>query len=95
MLKYNRSWIGLTLGLLAPIVFLLVLYIYMKPGNDYFSFLAYLFKVRLLGTYLKLGLLLNLALFMVGMQMDMMKFCKGILLATVLSGLLILYMYFF
>lgn len=95
MLKYNRTWIGTIFGLLAPLIFLLALYFYMQPGTDFFSFLAYLFKVRLLGTYLKLGLLLNLALFMIGMQSDMMKFCKGILLATVLSGLLILYMYFF
>lgn len=95
MNKFNHIWVGLVAGLIAPIVFLLLVWMYAETNLGFFPFMQYMFEMRLLGNFTKLALLLNLALFILFMQRNKLNFCKGILFATVLWGLFIVYMYFF
>lgn len=95
MNKLNTLWAGLVSGLFAPMLFLLMVWIYADTTFGFFSFMKYLFEMRLLGNFTKLALLLNLALFILFMQRNKLTFCKGILMATVFWGLFIVYMYFF
>lgn len=95
MKKLNKVYWGITAGLIAPFVFLLLLYMYTETPLSFGSFLIQLFQIRLLGNFLKLALLFNLALFILFMSQDKLNFCKGILASTILWGLFILYMYFF
>jgi hypothetical protein len=95
MNKLNNIRAGLIAGILAPLLFLLILWMYADTSAGFFNFLAYLFEMRLLGNFTKLALLFNLALFILFNSRNKLQFCKGILSATILWGLFIVYMYFF
>jgi hypothetical protein len=95
MTKLNKVYWGIIAGIIAPFLFLGLLYFYTDTTMNFADYLVQLYRLRLLGNFLKLALLFNLALFILFMSQDKLSFCKGVLTSTFLWGLLIVYMYFF
>lgn len=95
MTKLNKVYWGIITGLLAPFIFLGLMYFYSETNMGFGDYMVQLFRLRLLGNFLKLALLFNLAFFILFMSQDKLNFCKGVLGSTILWGLFIVYMYFF
>jgi uncharacterized membrane protein len=95
MRKIDHILFGTLAGFITPMLFLVVLFLKADIEMNFFDSLKYSFQIRILGSFLQLALLLNLGLFMIFLKMNYLKFCSGVLLATILSGMFMVYMYFF
>ncbi|MCB9252783.1 MAG: hypothetical protein H6605_09975 [Flavobacteriales bacterium] len=82
--KYDKLWLGLAIGLVTPLIFLTVMYFQES------SFVSMLFT-----SFLRIGLIFNLAIFLLVFNTGFDKLPKGILLATILYGLVIVYQFLF
>lgn len=82
--KYDKLWLGLTIGLLVPALFVLVMF--MQESG---------FVTLLFTSFLRIGLVFNLAVFLLVFNTGFDKMPKGILMATIIYGLVIAYLYLF
>jgi len=91
--KIDKLWLGAIIGFIIPLIVLLVLYLEGNIADSYFYFIKKLFTDRLLSAFLRIGLIGNLAIFLLFFNTGFDKLPRGILLSTILYGLLIVYMY--
>ena len=89
--KLNNEILGIFLGLLAPI---LGVYAYYKiAGFYYMAFRTFLEKAYTLGVTAKvmsLGVLANLVIFLIFINLDSERIARGILIATFVYAIIIL-----
>lgn len=87
-------YVGLTMGVLGPSLFLLVVYLF-KYVNEY-SIVEIMEEIKRLGLESKIValavFLVNLIVFYVFYRLKWDKLCKGILLATFLYAILVIAM---
>lgn len=88
LLKYkyrlDNLWLGLAVGIIVPAIFVLVLFMQESDIVQY-----------LVTSLLRISLILNLATFLLAFNLEYDKLAKGILMATILYGLVIAYLYLF
>lgn len=91
--KIDKLWIGAIIGTLIPLIVLFVIYKEEKITDSFIIFLKDLFNNRLLSAFLRIGLIGNLAFFLLTFNTGFTYLPKGILMATIFYGLLIVYMF--
>ena len=95
MRKLNNFWIGTTIGIIVPIIGMYVYYLSFNLNEDFQSYIETAIRVRYIGTILKLAVLGNLIFFLLGLRLNLMKFCRGIIFSTfVYAGFIIYYSFF-
>lgn len=82
--KFDKLWLGLILGILIPGIFMLVMF--MQESG---------FVKLLFTSFLRIGLIFNLAIFLLTFNTGFDRLPKGILMATIFYGLIIVYMFLF
>ncbi len=86
----NKIWIGLIVGILAPIVTLIIVYNTKNETKEFFEFIAYL---KMMGVYLKLlsmCVIPNLFFFFVFIWRKYLAGARGVLFATILYALFVI-----
>jgi len=91
--KFDKLWIGLIIGISIPLLFFLFIYVKEKIQDSYFFFLKKMFIDGILSAFLRIGLIGNLAIFLLTFNTGFTNVPRGILMATILYGLLIIYMF--
>jgi hypothetical protein len=91
--KIDQMWLGFIIGTIIPIIVLLVLYLESHIIDSFSEFILKLFKDRLLGSFLRIGLIGNLAIFLLTFNTGYDKLSRGNLMATIVYGLFIVYMF--
>lgn len=81
--KYDKFWIGLLSGIAVPALFLLVMFWQEK-----------MFAMMLVSSLLRIGLVFNLAIFLLTFYTNFNNIPKGILYATIFYALIIIILYF-
>jgi len=82
--KFDKLWLGLIVGILIPAIFMLVMF--MQES----SFVKLLFT-----SFLRIGLIFNLVIFLITFNTGFDRLPKGILMATIFYGMIIVYMFLF
>jgi hypothetical protein len=95
--KYDRTWIGVLLGLTVPFSGILIIYIlsvmnhYLRPDKpDIISLQSIIHSVRdlsLLMKYMSVGCMLNLGIFFFFVNRDYFNVSRGIIFATILISI--------
>lgn len=85
---------GLLLGLLLPALALLLYAFFMRSDGSVIAFVIEQQRIRLLAPLISLAALLNLGLFFILIQGNRYQLVKGIIAATLLWALLIVYLKF-
>ena len=88
-LFFNKIGYGLGIGLIAPIVFFLLYYIFRFGQLSFADYLRFLIESKKLVNVLSLVVLPNLAPFMLFINSSRYSSGRGVLTATVLEGVLI------
>lgn len=91
MRKLNKFWIGASIGVILPFLFLYVFYIALDIPSDFSEFISISASNDYLWTVLKLAILSNLIPFLLGLQQNLMKFGRGVIAATFLYAGIIVY----
>ena len=89
--RYDKRWIGFIIGVLCPILILYGVKSFDSPHTPFLSFLKTGFEFGSLSPILKLAALFNLAPFFYFINDNKMRVCQGIVFATILCGLFIIY----
>ncbi len=92
--RFDKLWIGIIIGFTIPLIVLLVLYLEGNIADNYFYFIKKLFTDRLLSAFLRIGLIGNLAIFLLTFNTGFTYLPKGILTATIVYGMCIVYMFY-
>lgn len=91
--KFDKMWIGAIIGASIPLIVLIVIYVQEHIAGSFLSFLGDMFSLRLLSAFLRIGLIGNLAIFLLTFNTGFTNLPRGILLSTIVYGLGIVYMY--
>jgi hypothetical protein len=90
-LKFDSLLVGFLIGLACPLLILYGVKVFDSPQTSFLSFLDTGFEFGTLSPILKLAALFNLAPFFYFINENRMKICQGIVFATILCGLFIIY----
>ena len=93
--KYDRTWIGVLLGLLVPtlgivLVYLLSVFNHYRTGDEIVSIRMMLDNIRtllLFSKFLSVGCILNLGVFFLFINRDYFNIARGVIFATMLVSL--------
>jgi hypothetical protein len=93
--KYDRTWIGVILGLIVPTLGILIVYIlsvfnHFVRGDDIISIpvlISNINSVLLLTKFLSVGCILNLGVFFLFINRDYFNIARGIIFATMLVAM--------
>ena len=95
--KWDRTWIGCLLGLIAPFAGILIVYLvsvsshYFEEGNpDIITFqqiISSMKNMQLLMRYLSVGCMLNLGVFYLFINRDYFNVSRGIIFSTMLIAI--------
>lgn len=89
--NYNSILIGLLIGILGPLTILFGVQVFEFAHLSFWTFLKTGFATGTLSPWLKLATLFNLAPFFVFVNSNKLQTGRGIVFATILSGLVIVY----
>ena len=95
MKKFDQIWIGIVVGLIAPII---VLYVIFQLGNfmsNITDFEAFMVNFKYTVILFKPSLLVNLAIFLLFVNRNLLKFSRGMVFSTMAYVLLVVSTYFF
>jgi len=93
--RWNKFWIGLTLGIVLPLVFFLLVYYFGYSKTPFGEFLEYALIIRALPKILSLCIIPNLAVFYFFLNREFWYATRGVITATLLSTLAVLAIKFF
>ena len=88
--RWNKFWIGLTLGIFLPLVVFLLVYYIGYSKTPFKEFLEFAFVVRALPKILSLCAIPNLAIFYFFLNKEYWYATRGIITATLLYVLAVL-----
>ena len=90
--KFNHFWAGTTLGLFTPFIIIVGYWLFVYSFLDLYGF----FKLHILGKVLSplisLCVVPNLGLFFIFINTERFKSGRGMILSSILYGLLIIYL---
>ncbi|MBE9467672.1 MAG: hypothetical protein IMY72_05030 [Bacteroidetes bacterium] len=94
--KFNKQKIGLVIGLLAPIITIFILYLFNKSSFGSFeNFYNHFVTLHLSSQIVSLSVLANLAVFYLFIKKNFLFSARGVVLATMIYGLIIIVLKFF
>ena len=93
--KYDRTWIGVLLGLIVPTLGIVIVYLlsvanHLMKGSDIVSIPTLVHNINsllLLTKFLSVGCILNLGVFFLFINRDYFNIARGIIFATMLVSL--------
>lgn len=94
MNKFNKvSW-GVLVGLLAPALALVVIYLGVDPGIDFADKDHFTLNLTRLSPFLRLSLIANMLFFIPFGHKPKVRFLRGLIGATILYGIVIVIIHF-
>ena len=94
MKNWDHRIIGLSLGMLGPVLILYGVNVFKFPYLSFIEFIANTYEIKMLATWLKPAVLFNLAIFMLFINLHKNKSAQGVVFATIIYGVLIAYLTF-
>ena len=91
MKKTNNRWLGFAIGVLLPIIGVFGINQYQFPQLDFEEFLHYGWKIKSIGTWLRVAALLNILPFMLFVNNQRLKTAQGVFFGTLVHAALIVY----
>jgi len=88
--KWNKVRVGLTSGLLIPMVTFVILFLILKENYTLESFFERAVDRNVLTKFFSISVLPNLLLFFLFIRKDFLLSARGVLAATILEAFLIL-----
>ena len=85
--RWNKFWIGLTLGIVLPLVVFLLVYYFGYSKTPFGEFLEYALMIKALPKILCLCVLPNLIIFFLFLNRELWYATRGIFTATLLCAL--------
>lgn len=92
--KFDKTGLGLSLGIIAPIITLVVVYLYSFDGYSVKEFFTFLSTMRVMTKLFSLCLLPNLLVFFTFIWGDLMRGARGVLMATILIAVIVMIIQF-
>jgi len=92
--KVNNRILGAVLGLIGPLLILLGLNVFRFEEFSFLKFISNLYELKMLSTWLKPAVLINLAIFFLALNFNKLKTAQGVIFATLVYGFLIVYLTF-
>lgn len=89
--KYDKMIVGVALGILLPSLFIFIFYLVNYSFTSFAITIEHYYEVGRLSALLSLSLLVNLALFFILYKLDYEMAPRGLILATFLWGIAIVY----
>ena len=83
--------IGIVIGLVCPLVILFGIYIFNYSNYEVADYLVTSYETGLLAKKLSLGAILNLAVFMLFVNIKKELIARGVFISTILVGIFIVY----
>ena len=90
--KYNRFWLGAAIAFLLPIIFLVVYWLWSYKMMSLIRFIEFLLSGRVLAPVISLCVVPNLGAFFLFLNREYYRTARGMILSTILYGLLILFL---
>jgi hypothetical protein len=87
--KFDKIWLGAALGICAPVITLIIVYVYSFDGYSVKQFFHFLTTMHILTKLLSLCALSNLGVFFIFIWLNLMKGARGVLISTMLVALII------
>jgi len=87
--------IGFVIGLICPLLIVMSIYFYSYSNYGLYDYFETSFITGLLSKKLSLGAILNLAVFMLFINLKKELIARGVFIATIVVGALIVYIKFF
>ncbi len=88
--KYNKLFIGLILGLIIPIITLLIFTFIKSESVNVIHYLKFVMRMSLMSNVLSLCAIPNLAIFYFFINKEYYYSGRGVILATIIWGALVL-----
>jgi len=95
MKRLNNFWLGFALGIIAPIAVIVGIILTGEFEGEFGDVLEYTHRVGYLSVLMRPALLANLAIFVIFFNINYMKLCRGIIIATLLFGAYMLWSFLF
>jgi hypothetical protein len=85
--RFNKFWIGLTLGILLPLITFLLIYLIGYSETPFSEFLKFAFVMGALAKFLGLCVVPNLAIFYLFLNKEYWYATRGVITSTLLCTL--------
>jgi hypothetical protein len=95
MKKFDKFWWGFGVGIIAPLVVLTFILMSGDFDGSFGEVLKYTHKTGYLSVLIRPAMLANLAFFVFFFNLNYMKFCRGVIIGTLIYGLYIALTYLF
>jgi len=92
--RWNKFWIGLTLGIVFPVISFLLIYFFGYSKANILQFIDFAYKTLVLSKILSLCVIPNLAIFYFFLNREYWYTTRGIICSTLLYTLAILVILF-
>lgn len=89
LVKFDKLWIGILSGVLAPVITLVIVFFYTFNNYTVGQFFHFLYTMRVMTKLFSLCVIPNLAIFFLFLHFDSDKSAKGVLMATFLVAIII------
>lgn len=86
----NNFWLGFGIGLIAPAIVLVAMLLTGDFNGTFWEVLSYTHRIGYLSVLMRPALLANLAVFVFFFNLNYMKMCRGLIIATLVYGLYML-----
>jgi hypothetical protein len=88
---FGQMALGILIGLICPLLILFGIYLYNYSNYEVVDYLVTSFETGLLAKKLSLGAILNLAVFMLFINIRKELIARGVFIATIIVGAFIVY----
>lgn len=88
---FSQMIIGILIGLLCPLIILFGIYLYNYSNYEVWDYLVTSYETGLLAKKLSLGAILNLAAFLLFVNIKKELIARGVFISTILVGAFIVY----
>jgi hypothetical protein len=92
MKRYDRMWIGISVGLLAPMLAFVIYFSVRDPGLHIADQLKRQSEANVLPYYVSLCAIVNLLLFFIFLRLNAERAARGVLGATILYALSVVFL---
>jgi hypothetical protein len=89
MNKYDKLYIGIITGIIAPLIGVIIFYLINFSSETILNFLTESVKNKLLSPLLSLCAIINLGLFYLYLHFNYLYNARGVILSTLIFGLVI------
>jgi len=90
----NNIYVGISLGIISPIVSFLIMYNVRIKQQGFVTFMEQIIQVGLLSKLLSLAVLPNLGIFFIFIWLNYANSARGVLLSTIIMAVTVMIIYF-